>query len=40
MAKLGTWSTVFEAPELRIDVQVTARLMGQLGVCWRLDPLQ
>lgn len=39
-AKPGSWSTVFEAPELRTDVTVSARLIGQAGgICWRLDPV-
>jgi PAS domain S-box-containing protein len=39
-----TFRTVFVAPELRIGVTLTARLIrrseGIAGVCWRLDPLQ
>jgi PAS domain S-box-containing protein len=36
-----TWRTVLEAPELRIEVELTARLIdradGVGGICWRLQ---
>jgi PAS domain S-box-containing protein len=37
-----TFRTIFEAPELRTEVTLTARLIerpeGIGGICWRLDP--
>lgn len=39
-----SFSTIFEAPELRIGVTLTARPIHRqsaiAGICWRLDPLQ
>ena len=32
-----SWRTVFEAPELRTEVTLTARPMGSGGICWRLE---
>ena len=38
-----SWRTVIVSPELRTEVNLTARLIGppqaRGGVCWRLDPL-
>ncbi len=35
-----SWTTVLEAPELRTEVTLTARLIGENasgGICWRLQ---
>ena len=35
-----SWRTIFEAPELRTEVTLTARLIGADaagGICWRLE---
>ena len=38
-----SWKTIFEAPELRTEVTLTARLIGDDasgGICWRLEAAQ
>jgi PAS domain S-box-containing protein len=34
-----TWGTIFVAPELRLEVKLTARLIERPGggICWRLE---
>ena len=42
--ELRAWSTIFEAPELRTEVTLTARRIERdgrfAGLCWRLEALQ
>jgi PAS domain S-box-containing protein len=39
-----SWRTIFVAPELRTEVELTARLIerpgGVGGICWRLEAIQ